>query len=304
MRELHLFAGAGGGILGGMLLGHTPVAAVEIDSYCREVLKARQADGFLPPFPVFHSVKEEAEQRELWHDPGMFAPRDWRGKVDVICGGFPCQPWSTAGHHAGADDPRHLWPEMARIVQEIRPSYVFAENVSIQAFAEPWRDLRAMGYRVPPAICVAASDVGAPHLRKRWWLLAADADGQQLRNDKQRCEAGWNDLQDCRGADDPHPHSQLPHGTERREQAGRAKPAKLCSQPAADASGSGLEEREGSKAERAFRAAARGDWWAAEPGMGRVANGVASRVDRLHAIGNGQVPLAAATAWRILMGQL
>jgi len=232
LRELHLFAGAGGGILGGLLLGHTPVCAVEIDAYCREVLAARQVDGCLPEFPIYSDIRE-------------FDGKPWRGRVDVVAGGFPCQPWSTAGKRKGTDDPRHLWPEMARIVEEVRPRYVFAENVQLDAMREPWRDLRGLGYRVPPALCVAASDVGAPHLRKRWWLLAADAD-----------DAGCEQ--------------------QRRPIAGQAAyaPAELCS------------------------------WWQAEPPVGRVVNGLAHRVDRLRALGNGQVPMAAATAWHYLMEQL
>ena len=187
LRELHLFAGAGGGILGGLLLGHTPVCAVEIDAYCRKVLAARQADGWLPEFPIYEDVRQ-------------FDGKPWRGRVDVVAGGFPCQPWSTAGKRKGTDDPRHLWPEMARIVKEVRPRYVFAKNVQLDAMREPWRDLRGLGYRVPPALCVAASDVGAPHLRKRWWLLATDADSDairiqhQSRTSRTQAETAWRYL--------------------------------------------------------------------------------------------------------------
>ena len=110
LRELHLFAGIGGGILGGMLLGHVPVCAVEIEPHCRKVLEARQLEGILPPFPILEDVR-------------AFDGRPWRGQVDVVCGGFPCQPWSTAGKRLGAADPRHLWPEMARIVDEVRPRF-------------------------------------------------------------------------------------------------------------------------------------------------------------------------------------
>ena len=266
MRELHLFAGAGGGILGGMLLGHLPVCAVEIDAYCRKVLAARQADGWLPGFPIYEDVRQ-------------FDGRPWRGRVDVVAGGFPCQPWSTAGKRKGTDDPRHLWPEMARIVEEVRPKYVFAENVSLAALEEPWRDLRGLGYRVAPAICVAASDVGAPHLRKRWWLLAADADGGRRQERAQR------DLKPSAGQQAPQRDDAL----------------RLC---VADTSSARLEVGQGPKGQRAHAAATGAGWWQAEPDVGRVANGVAHRVDRLRALGNGQVPMAAATAWRYLMQQL
>ena len=84
MNELHLFAGVGGGILGGILLGHTTVCAVEIEPYCRRVLLQRQRDGILPKFPI-------------WDDVCTFDGKPWRGKVDVVCGGFPCQDISCAG---------------------------------------------------------------------------------------------------------------------------------------------------------------------------------------------------------------
>lgn len=170
MRELHLFAGIGGGILAGHLLGHRCVGAVEIDPYCRTLLAERQRDGLLEQFPVHDDVR-------------TFDGRAWRGRVDMVCGGFPCQPWSVAGKHLGANDPRHLWPEFARIVRECRPAWVFAENVSLDAFREPWRDLRGMGYRVPPALRLSARDVGAPHRRERWWLLA-HADGGGLEGQR------------------------------------------------------------------------------------------------------------------------
>mgnify|MGYP003627132438 CR=1 FL=1 len=261
MRELHLFAGAGGGILGGMMLGHEPVCAVEIDKYCRRVLQARQDDGSLPPFPIYEDVRK-------------FDGHAWRGLVDVICGGFPCQPFSCAGKQLGTADPRHLWPEMARIIEEVRPRYVFAENVSISAFEEPWRDLRRLGYRVPPAICVSASDVGAPHLRKRWWLLATNTNSELLDGRGQQRSPRWVEPSDACGS--------VPDTSSPRLERHRHGP-------------SGVSEGH----------ARLGDpcWWETEPNVGRVAHGVASRVDRLRSIGNGQVPLTAATAWRLLMDE-
>jgi len=266
LRELHLFAGAGGGILGGMLLGHTPVCAVEIDPYCRQVLRERIDDGTLPPFEIYDDVR-------------TFDGRPWRGLVDVVAGGFPCQPFSCAGKQLGTADPRHLWPEMARIIEEVRPRYVYAENVSLAAFEEPWRDLRRMGYRVPPAICVSAADVGAPHLRKRWWLLATDADEQRGQISPARKLAAES-LPGCDG-----------------------EAEQVADAATTDADSTRLEKRQGQRSHtRAELETTIGaDWWATEPDVGRVANGVAARVHRLKALGNGQVPQCAAQAWRILM---
>ena len=102
MNELHLFAGTGGGILGGMLLGHTTICAVEIEPYARKVLLQRQRDGILPKFPI-------------WDDIRTFDVKPWQGKVDIICGGFPCQDISCANTNAkGIDGERSgLWREMA-----------------------------------------------------------------------------------------------------------------------------------------------------------------------------------------------
>jgi DNA (cytosine-5)-methyltransferase 1 len=106
MRELALFAGAGGGILGGLLLGWRCVCAVELDPYCRSVLLARQRDGILEPFPV-------------WDDMRTFSGRPWCGHVDIVTGGFPCQDISVAGSGAGIDGTRSgLWMEMARVIRE------------------------------------------------------------------------------------------------------------------------------------------------------------------------------------------
>ena len=277
LRELHLFAGAGGGILGGMLLGHTPVCAVELDAYCRKVLQARQADGWLPQFPIYEDVRK-------------FDGTAWRGRVDVVAGGFPCQPWSPAGKREGADDPRHLWPQMARIVEEVRPRYVFAENVSLAALEQPWRDLRGLGYRVPPALCVAASDVGAPHIRKRWWLLATDADSNAIRLQHEPRTSGTKAKSGADGKD-----GAVAEEASDAKNIGRDRHASQDMQP-----------QVGSRPNASRVDAVRHGlwrWWQTEPAVGRVVDGLAHRVDRLRALGNGQVPMAAATAWHYLMQQ-
>jgi DNA (cytosine-5)-methyltransferase 1 len=161
MNELHLFAGAGGGILGGILLGHTPVCAVEIEPYCRKVLLQRQRDGILPKFPI-------------WDNVTTFDGTPWRGKVDVVCGGFPCQDISSAGGGAGIEGERSgLWSEMARIIGEIRPKFAFMENSPMLTFRGLGRvlgDLSELGYDARWGV-LGAHHVGAPHRRDRIWIV-------------------------------------------------------------------------------------------------------------------------------------
>lgn len=157
MNELALFAGAGGGILGGHLLGWRTVCAVEIDCYCALVLVQRQNDGVLPPFPI-------------WDDVRTFDGTAWRGIVGVVSAGFPCQPFSTAAR--GNNKPsKDLWADAVRVINEVQPSYVFAENVSRLAIDRSGDDLESLGYKTR-AISLAASDLGADHIRRRHWLLA------------------------------------------------------------------------------------------------------------------------------------
>ena len=180
MKTLHLFAGAGGGIIADMMLGHTPVAAVEIDPFCREVLKARQRDGWLPEFEIFEDVRD-------------FNGRSFRGKVDCICGGFPCQDISCAGKGEGIHGERSgLFFEMARIVREARPGYVFMENspnlVCRGIEAVLW-EMGEMGYDARWCVLSAAA-VGALHRRDRWWGLFANAESARRETGSERGDNG------------------------------------------------------------------------------------------------------------------
>lgn len=122
MNELALFAGGGGGILGGKLLGWRTVCAVERNAYCARRLMQRQNEGHIPPFPI-------------WDDVCTFDGTPWRGVVDVVSGGFPCQDISAAGKGAGLDGERSgLWREMARIIGEVRPRFAFVENSPMLTF--------------------------------------------------------------------------------------------------------------------------------------------------------------------------
>ena len=162
LRELALFAGSGGGILGGTLLGWRTVCAVERDAYGAQVLAVRQNDGAIKPFPI-------------WSDITSFDGLPWRGLVDVVSGGFPCQDISVAGSGDGLDGERSgLWREMARVVREVEPEYVFVENspmLTSRGIHRILSDLAELRFDVEWGV-LGASDVGAPHIRRRIWLLA------------------------------------------------------------------------------------------------------------------------------------
>ena len=188
-RSLHLFAGAGGGILGDLLLGREVVGAVECEKYQREVLFQRQADGILPRFPVWDDVTTfrldngETESYIRWL-------QEIRDDL-TVCGGFPCQDVSVANKNAkGLDGERSgLWTEMLRIIGEIRPRCVFVENspaLIVRGFDRVLGDLTQIGYDCRWAV-IGADDVGAPHQRKRFWLLGQKGGGYTY-SDSTRCE--------------------------------------------------------------------------------------------------------------------
>lgn len=231
MNELHLFAGVGGGILGGVLLGHTTVCAVEIEPYCREVLLQRQRDGILPKFPI-------------WNDVKTFDGKPWKGLVDVVCGGFPCQDISCAGAGKGIEGARSgLWKEMFRVVCQVRPNYVFVENspmLTVRGLGVVLADLASMWYNAKWGV-FRASDVGAEHERERIFILASDS------NLPQRQGGGLS-------VGIYQEHSEFSHSR----------------------------------------------WGKDKSGVDRVAHGLANRMDRLKAIGNGQVPAVVKLAWETL----
>lgn len=162
VNELAIFAGAGGGILGGQLCGFRTVCAVEINAYAASVLLSRQNDGCLAPFPI-------------WDDVRTFDGIPWRGAVDVVSGGFPCQDIALPGRGAGIEGAKSgLWKEMARIIGEVRPSFVIVENspaIRGRGLSVVLGDLASLGFDARWRN-ISASMVGAPHERNRWWLVA------------------------------------------------------------------------------------------------------------------------------------
>lgn len=245
MNELALFAGAGGGILGGHLLGWRTVCAVERDAYAAQVLAQRQNDGLLRPFPI-------------WSDVCSFDGKPWKGIVDVVSGGFPCQDISAAGSGAGISGERSgLWKQMARIIDEVRPQYVLLENSPLlvgRGLAVVLGDIASLGFDAEWC-CISASECGAAHNRDRIWLVAYPK-GQHGRT--------WN---------------SMVSGEDRRSQAQLGRLSGVAT--------SGRWRRGNA-------------WPECQPRLRRVADDVAYGVDRLKALGNGQVPRVAATAFSIL----
>ena len=304
MNELALFAGAGGGILGGALLGWHTVCAVELERYPREVLLQRQRDGILPVFPI-------------WDDVCTFDGKPWRGLVDVVSGGFPCQDISAAGKGAGIDGARSgLWSEMHRIICEVRPRYAFMENspmLTSRGLGRVLGDLAASGYDAAWMV-LGAYDVGAPHRRDRIWILAVDRaqtaafvpDANGVPSAQYEQQNAWPQEFVGGGSDGLEAGGDLAdsylQGVGRRlSQQGASKEAEFL----ADSDMPRCKEQWRGEPVREEHAAAQcGSWWSAEPNVGRVADGVAARVDRLKAIGNGQVPLVAATAFCLLKDKL
>ena len=230
MNELALFAGAGGGILGGKILGWRTVCAVEWEPYPASVLVARQNDGLLPPFPI-------------WDDVQTFDGKPWRGIVDVVSGGFPCQDISSAGRGAGIEGERSsMWKHMARIIGEVQPAYAFIENSHLlraRGLDVVLKELDKLGYNAEWGV-LPSSSIGANHKRSRMWVVA------------------YSNLPQCKGR----------------------------------GLSSGIHEEDTNTCDSR--------WWQDSSRVHRMDDGVAARVDRLKAIGNGQVPLCAATAWRLL----
>lgn len=288
MNVLSLCAGVGGLDLGVELAtGRTSctVCYVEREAHAAAVLVARMEETLLAPAAV-------------WSDLTTFDGTEWRGVVDIVVAGYPCQPFSTAGKRAGTDDPRHLWPHVARIIRECGPGLVFLENVPGHlslGFDAVCGELQGMGYRVAAGV-FSAAEVGASHRRERLFILGhrdnkrpvgereiRDGERTALRHHANGRYAGMENADGERGC----------CGKAGCEDAAADKAAERgvgCWPPGPNEDWSGIPEQ----------------FWPAtfEPGIRGVADGMAARVDRLRACGNGVVPLAAAHAFRTLTAAL
>ena len=311
MNELALFAGAGGGILGGKLLGWRTVCAVEWEAYPASVLCARQNDGILPPFPI-------------WDDVQTFDAKPWRGIIDVVSGGFPCQDISIAGNGDGLDGERSgMWREMARIISEVRPRYAFVENSPMlvtRGLERVLADLTAMGYDSRWGV-VSAADIGANHQRRRIWIVAHSRyrrrRDKRIAETRQNSQTEWSADSNQIGGSGQQP-KDVAYTQELFSNGGnnntrisleRETQSKFGNDCGAETLAySNSAQLQGNKRTQRINQEhsniGGSSWWQTEPNVGRVADGVAYGMDRLKAIGNGQVPLCATTAFKQLRERL
>lgn len=242
MKVGSLFSGIGGFDLGLERAGMRIEWQVENNDHCREVLKK-------------HWPKVRCHY-DITHI-------DWRDipRVDLVCGGFPCQPFSLAGKQRGKSDDRYLWPEVVRCLDALRPTWFLGENVPgiiNLALDQVCADMESLGYTVWP-VCVPACAVDAPHQRQRVWIVAhAERTRSQGYRDERRLGESCEEIETRWGGDVADSSCELPH-RRRARGAGREEPTNGCR-------------------------------WLPEPQLGRVAHGIPRRVDRLRGLGNAVVP--------------
>lgn len=334
MRHLSLFSGIGGLDLAAEWAGFETVGQCEFADYPTKILEKHW-----PNVPRWRDVRDVTAE----------SVREKCGTVDIISGGFPCQPFSVAGKQKGKGDERYLWPEMLRVIREIKPTWVLGENVpGILRIAadEVCQDLEREGYEVGIFNFEAAA-VGAKHRRERIFFLGySKHDGfsviEKLRSNETSSHNWGQEEQkkagESQGADrsvDEHGIYRSQFGSEQCAEGmlgGRSREKSFADVANADMQGQsprGCEKPAGREVagrhsdvpdanngrrimwrNRKFPAAPQvegcgsnnrgrtpqyvaGEWWAVEPDVGRVANGVSSRVDRLRSLGNAVVPQQA-----------
>jgi len=311
MKVGSLFSGIGGLDLGLERAGMEIVWQVENDPYCQKVLKKHW-----PGVPCYGDIKEI--------DFTTLPP------VDLICGGFPCQPVSCAGKRQGDQDARWLWPEFYRAVCEARPQWVLVENVpgllSAQdgrLFGGILRDLACGGYDAEWDLLPAAA-FGAPHLRYRVFLVAhagfkygnrgEDFCAGNGDGNREGLENGQEKVRSFKCG-----HKVLAHAPFGQDLIGRPgslgeeATSRESGDPAFGHGGEDVADSQGDclgtglcppgAGRKRWGRLGDSDWWATEPDVGRVAHGIPARVDRLKCLGNAVVPQVAEWIGRRIMGE-
>jgi len=277
---LSLCSGYGGIERGLDLAGveHRVLAHVEIEAFAIANLVSKMEDRIIPPAPIWSNLK-------------TLPVEPFRNRVEILTSGYPCQPFSAAGKRAGKEDPRHLWPYIVDIIRAVRPIRCFFENVEGHislGLREVIADLESLGYSTAWGI-FSAREVGAPHQRKRVYIMAdtisEGSQGSQRLGKARAKRFSKGHTAEC--------NNQLADTISTRSETGL--------------SGSERPKQEGNAGITDNRDSEQGGWqigmhWPPEPGLGRVVDGCADRVDRIRLLGNGVVPATAAKAWRVLNG--
>ncbi len=267
-KHIDLFSGIGGFAVAAGWAGYSTGVFCESDPYCCKVLKRHW-----PDVPIIPDIRD-------------FDGSKWRG-ADLLTGGFPCQPFSQAGEQRGEEDDRHLWPEMFRVIKEARPDFVLAENVAgliNMALDDVLSQLEGEGYSTG-AVVLPACAVNAPHRRDRVWIMArCDNTIHQPKREgvtqkPKQSTGNQGRLESIRQGDD------VAHASEQRLQGygGVEGESEERRQESGGHSGESCRSGRGT-----FR-----ESWLTEPNVGRVANGIPSRIHRLKALGNAIVPQVA-----------
>ena len=305
LTHLSLFSGIGGLDLAAEWAGFESIGQCEWADYPTKILEKHWPD--VPRWRDIRTLNGES-----------FYERTNRRTVDVISGGFPCQPFSVAGKQRGKDDDRYLWPEMVRVIKELRPTWVVGENVAgiiNMALDTVLSDLEATGYTVRTFV-IPACGVNAPHQRYRTaivahsngsgWFHRGSEDGtaekwEQTQSKSGKCseDVAYSYGNGFSGEGTGKPNNDKEWNGEAQEQGGGAKSYALVSgsQTISDTyrtngkrAGTPKNKTGKSKPTNSNSTNGTGEWWAAEPGVGRVANGIPHRVDRLKCLGNAVVP--------------
>lgn len=262
-----------------------PILYCEIEKYAQGILLSRMDDQSIPFAPI-------------WGDVTTLDGAKLRGMVDIIYGGFPCQDISTAGKGLGLSGKRSgLFSEVVRLCEEIRPSFIFLENVPAirtRGAIEVQEALSGLGYDTRWTT-LSASQVGANHKRERWFCLATDPDSKRLWLGRERSSQGETK------ASGVTEH----HGPPEQMAGGSLASDSLCAGLGGKAHASAAEDNEGVRQGhgRAMPSTLDSNWWKTQPPFCGVDDGTPNRSHRIKALGNGVVPLQAKTAFEILIGR-
>lgn len=314
MKVLDLFSGIGGFSLGLERAGFKTVAFCEINEFCHKVLGKN-----FPGTPIFSDIRTLTSER--LNQYGI-------DQIDVVTGGFPCQPFSTAGKRKSTEDDRDLWPEMFRVIKETRPTWVIGENVANfinLAFTRTKTDLEAIGYTVRPFI-IPACAVGAQQNRARVWIIAY-LDSAKIREQsviqQERFREGFPGFPGKKGASPNTDGSgcqrkDAPQSEERNKDGGNLWPCE--EKPSSDSYSEGFDREAASTqkedAERDWeshwwpaRASDFGSWFSDQSDMGRVIHGVSDGLDkdrreRVAALGNTVVPQIPEILGRYILSSI